>query len=633
MDVVLNGRYRLLRTLGQGGMGEVWQGVDTRLNRPVAVKLIRLSAAPSANDYAEAVRRFEREAQAMASLNHPNVVAAYDFGIDAETDTPYLVMEMIEGRPLTAELADRANSGAGPFPVGRVLAIGTDVCAGLAAAHAAGVVHRDLKPANLMTVTGTGRMKIVDFGTARGDRLSRVTQTGLIVGTVAYIAPEMLELGEIDGRADLYALACVLYELLTSRSAFDAVEPAQFIAAHLHRAPTPLRDLLPDAPEALEMLLLDMLAKEASDRPATASEVSARLAAALPTVKPIFERPDRTRKASAGSKPPTGSKPSAAQQKSAAQKHSPVQKQSAAQMPVPAQKQSPAQKPSAAREPSETRVETGDPAANLSAADLPVVTADSANEPTVAVPAPARLLAGFAPPAGMPSPPRRTMSSRRRHRQYRNRQYRNWYVDRVPPSAPMAALPAGPGRWWPSRCYRRRSCGNDSRDDLRPREHAGRGRDPVMAARPPSARCCRISCRARGRRCAVGSQRQRRRPRREPCGPGSCRRVTGRLPWPERLAEPSLHVEAITEIIDSVRFRCCASDEVGPGLRCPQPAFVQLRRQSARRRGGVQRFVRIWHCMCVDRFERLDRLQGHWLSPGARRTVRPGRQVPHVRDQ
>ena len=192
MDVVLSGRYKLISTLGQGGMGEVWRGLDTMLNRPVAVKLIRLSAAPSAADYDDAVRRFRREAQAVAALNHPNIVTAYDFGIDTDTNTPYLVMEMIEGRPLSAELAERASAGDGPLPLGRVLAIATDVCAGLSAAHAAGVIHRDLKPANLMTVARTGRVKIVDFGIARGGSLSRVTQTGSIVGTVAYIAPEML---------------------------------------------------------------------------------------------------------------------------------------------------------------------------------------------------------------------------------------------------------------------------------------------------------------------------------------------------------------------------------------------------------------------------------------------------------
>jgi serine/threonine-protein kinase len=352
VDVVLSGRYKLISTLGKGGMGEVWRGLDTMLNRPVAVKLIRLSAAPSAADYDDAVRRFRREAQALAALNHPNIVAAYDFGIDADADadTPYLVMEMIEGRPLTAELADRKAAGEGPLPIGRVLAIAADVCAGLSAAHAAGVIHRDLKPANLMTVASTGRVKIVDFGTARGGGLSRVTQTGLIVGTVAYIAPEMLSSGEVDGRADIYALGCVLYELLTGRGAYDAADPAQFIAAHLHSAPTPLRELLPDAPEALEVLLLDMLAKMPEFRPAGADEVATRLAAALPYVQTIVERPDRT-----------------------------------VSIPAP-------------REPSATFVESGDPVADLAdgpignparaLAELPRTVAEQAPDRTVAEQAP-----------------------------------------------------------------------------------------------------------------------------------------------------------------------------------------------------------------------------------------------------
>jgi eukaryotic-like serine/threonine-protein kinase len=301
VEVILGGRYRLIAPLGEGGMGQVWRGVDTALDRPVAVKTIRLAGMAGA-DYDEVVKRFRREAKAVAALNHPNIVTAHDFGVDGDGDArmPYLVMEFIDGRSLATEIADRGRADRGGLAVDRVVAIGLDVCAGLGAAHRAGVVHRDLKLANLMTVAGTDRIKIVDFGIARSAQLSRLTRTGGLLGTLAYMAPEQVTGGEIDGRTDLYALGCVLYELLTGGSAFTATEPAQFLHAHLNVAPRPLRQLRPDAPAALETLLLDLLAKAPHQRPPDADTVAARL---KPFGSPVVAAPTIAR---AAAPPPVG---------------------------------------------------------------------------------------------------------------------------------------------------------------------------------------------------------------------------------------------------------------------------------------------------------------------------------------
>jgi branched-chain amino acid transport system substrate-binding protein len=260
-------------------MGEVWRGTDMTLNRAVAIKLVRLDPGASRTVHDQIVKRFKREAQAVAALRHPNIITAYDFGVDETTQTEYFVMELIEGRTIAAELGESIDAGRGPLPLDRVLAIGIDVCDALAVAHRAGVVHRDLKPANLMHDTLTGQLKIVDFGIAHGAELSRLTRAGGWLGSVSYTSPEQLSSADIDGRADLYSLACVLYELLTAASPYVATDVPQFLYAHLSGEPRPLRALAPSAPPALEALLREMLAKVPDDRPATAEAVAQRLRA------------------------------------------------------------------------------------------------------------------------------------------------------------------------------------------------------------------------------------------------------------------------------------------------------------------------------------------------------------------
>lgn len=266
VGLVVGNRYELTARVGRGGFGSVWQARDPTLGRDVAVKL--LEVAPEDRDI---IARFRREAQALASMTHPNIVMAYDFGVT--DDSAYLVMELIAGGSLADELATRRMAGLPPFDVPRVVALGRQIAAGLAAAHGAGLVHRDLKPANLMVVRATGAIKIVDFGIAHVRDLSRLTKPGGYLGTMPYASPEQMADGPVDGRSDLYSLGCLLYELLTDRSPYIAESPAQWVAAHQSATPTPIRTYLPTIPAELESLIVALLAKDPARRPSDADAV------------------------------------------------------------------------------------------------------------------------------------------------------------------------------------------------------------------------------------------------------------------------------------------------------------------------------------------------------------------------
>jgi serine/threonine protein kinase len=302
VGTVLGGRYELLASLGTGGFGTVWRAHDRTLGRDVAVKLIALDVArPEAR--AEVAARFEREARALGALNHPNIVTAHDYGV--EGDAAYLVMELIDGGSLQDELAARSAGGPGGLAVDRVISLAIQICAGLSAAHAAGVIHRDLKPANVMIASGD-QVKIVDFGIARIVDTSRITHTGAYVGTLRYTSPEQMTAEPVDARSDLYSLGCLLFELVTGRSPYQAASPVQWMAAHQYGTPAKLRTYAPTAPVALEVLIDQMLAKKPADRPASARDVRERLerirsAAATPATAPPMQRPT--------SPPPTGPPP------------------------------------------------------------------------------------------------------------------------------------------------------------------------------------------------------------------------------------------------------------------------------------------------------------------------------------
>ena len=255
-------RYRLEAAIGRGGMGEVWRASDEVLGRAVAVKLL---LDDGSNEQATA--RFRLEAQTAARLNHPNVVTVFDFG--SWSDRFYLVMELVEGVSLAQDL-----TASGRFSPRRVAGIAGQAAAGMAAAHRQGVIHRDIKPGNLMQ-DADGTVKIGDFGIARfvDDASAALTSAGHIVGTSFYLAPERA-LGRTAGPAsDVYALGCVLYQLLVGEPPFRADTAASVLHLHVAVPPTPPSQHRPELPGAFEEQLLRMLAKQPEERP-TAQEVA-----------------------------------------------------------------------------------------------------------------------------------------------------------------------------------------------------------------------------------------------------------------------------------------------------------------------------------------------------------------------
>ncbi|MEV5712087.1 serine/threonine-protein kinase, partial [Actinoallomurus sp. NPDC052274] len=273
---VLAGRYELLSPLGRGGMGEVWEGEDRQLRRPVAVKLLTDDALAGHTHPDELARRFAREASVTAGLRTPGVPAVYDAG--TYDGGLFLVLELIRGRTLGDLMAEE-----GPLPVPWAAGIAAQVAAVLAAAHQGGLVHRDVKPQNVM-LTGDGAVKVLDFGVAGlvdHSALSRITRTGQPVGTPAYMAPEQLHGRPATARTDLYALGCVLYEMLAGDRMFDAASPAELMHLQLEQAPPPLRR--DDLPAELDTLVRQLLEKDPERRPADARETYDRL---LPYVVP-----------------------------------------------------------------------------------------------------------------------------------------------------------------------------------------------------------------------------------------------------------------------------------------------------------------------------------------------------------
>jgi class 3 adenylate cyclase/tetratricopeptide (TPR) repeat protein len=255
IGATLLNRYHLDAELGRGGMGAIYRAHDLLLDRAVAVKVL---SAPDLG--AEGRARLLREAQAAARLNHPNIVTVYDAG---ETGaTPFLVMELVEGKTLYEQ---KPTSLEGTFSIVR------QICAALEHAHVHGIIHRDLKPENVL-LTPDGAAKLTDFGLARA-AASRITAEGAIAGSVLYLAPE-LALGQpFDGRADLYALGVILYELVTHHLPFTGDDPLVIVSQHLHAPVIPPRDHNPAIPPALEALTLRLLSKDPADRPAAAREV------------------------------------------------------------------------------------------------------------------------------------------------------------------------------------------------------------------------------------------------------------------------------------------------------------------------------------------------------------------------
>ncbi|MFL1378090.1 MULTISPECIES: serine/threonine-protein kinase [unclassified Nocardiopsis] len=256
---VLSDRYRLEEQIGSGGMGTVWKATDTLLNRPVAVKLLHPAqmAEPTAR------QRFRTEGRITAGLSHPGIAQVFDYG--EEDGRAYLIMELVVGEPLSQVLKERG----GLTPDETLDFIGQAAQA-LAAAHARGVVHRDIKPGNLL-VTGDGRLKLTDFGIARGDMSVTLTQTGMVMGTAQYISPEQASGRPATGASDLYALGVVAYECLAGEPPFTGDSPVALALAHTRDEPPSLPEHVPDDLDELVFLLLS---KDPEDRPASAGEVA-----------------------------------------------------------------------------------------------------------------------------------------------------------------------------------------------------------------------------------------------------------------------------------------------------------------------------------------------------------------------
>ena len=264
INTLFDGRYRIMRKLGSGGMADVYLAEDEELGRRVAIKILNDKYAPDE----QFVERFRREAKNAAGLSHPNIVSIYDRG-EAE-GTYYIAMEYLDGRSLKELVVAR-----GPLPIADAIAATRQVLAALRFAHRKGVVHRDIKPHNVMA-DADGRLKVTDFGIARAG-VSQMTEAGSIIGTAQYLSPEQARGASVDQRSDLYSMGIVLYEMLTGEVPFTGESPVEIAMKHLSDTPRPPSLLRPDIPPDLDMVVLRALAKNPDDRFQTAEEMDAEL--------------------------------------------------------------------------------------------------------------------------------------------------------------------------------------------------------------------------------------------------------------------------------------------------------------------------------------------------------------------
>ncbi|MFI1157060.1 protein kinase [Streptomyces sioyaensis] len=276
---ILGQRYELVEQLGHGGMGTVYRAHDHRLRRTVAVKTLSAELALQP----EFLSRFQREAHAAAALNHPGVATVHDVGEDASGGVaePYLVMEYVEGTTLSHVLKG------GALPPAQAADVVGQVLEALEHSHRHAIVHRDIKPANVM-LADTGKIKVVDFGIAKAlsEVATRLTGTGVAVGTPAYLAPEQIKGGDTDHRTDLYAVGCLLYELLTGRPPYTGDSPFSVMHQHLTADPVPPSRLRPELPPAVDAVIVRALHKDREDRFADAAAMRTALSTAARATPP-----------------------------------------------------------------------------------------------------------------------------------------------------------------------------------------------------------------------------------------------------------------------------------------------------------------------------------------------------------
>jgi ribonuclease P protein component len=294
--------YRIVRMLGHGGMGIVFEAVDTQLDRHVALKVLK----PEFTADQDAQERFLREARAMAAVKSDHIVTVHQVG--QKHHTPFLAMELLEGESLEDWLRRRGRP-----TVAEALRLGIQIGRGLAAAHQRGLIHRDIKPGNIFLECPGGapssdicRVKVLDFGLARiVHNRSHVTEPGVIMGTPGYMAPEQLDGKEVDARCDLFNLGALLYEMTTGRTPFSGDNPMAAMFAALTKVPKPPRELNPELPPALADLIARLLAKEPRDRPASANEVVDNLEAVMRALGGTNALPE-TQRGTGTIEPPVG---------------------------------------------------------------------------------------------------------------------------------------------------------------------------------------------------------------------------------------------------------------------------------------------------------------------------------------
>jgi hypothetical protein len=262
------GTFRILEVLGQGGMGMVLRAEDTVLQRTVAIKVMRpeMAANPDSRE------RFLREARAAAALNHAHVISIHHVG--EQDGVPYLVMPLLKGESLAARLKREKV-----LPVAEIVRIGREAAEGLSAAHERGLVHRDVKPANLWLEGAAGTVKVLDFGLVQRGGAERLTATGAVMGTPAYMAPEQVRGEKVDARCDLFSLGAVLYEMSTGQQPFKGSDTLALLASLALDEPAAPQELRPDLPPGLARLIQCLLAKSATERPGSAHDVAEALEA------------------------------------------------------------------------------------------------------------------------------------------------------------------------------------------------------------------------------------------------------------------------------------------------------------------------------------------------------------------